>query len=151
MARLVEPAGWVTENGNGPYGTQAEALIADLGEWAEAEATKHRAEGWAAHNRKENIKEATYIGREWAFMTMQFRIRELLDTFKEGLVNSQEGPIASGLPPTLSERIREADECASVAHDFIWGRNGVTKKQANEAIWRLHAVLRPLYGEQGGD
>lgn len=63
----------------------------------------------------------------------------------------QESTAASRLPLTPSERIREADECASVAHDFIWGRNGVTKKQASDAIWRLHAVLRPLYGEQGGD
>ena len=86
MARLVEPAGWVTENGNGPYGTETEALIADLGEWAEAEAVKFRAEGWAAHNRKENIKEATYIGREWAFMSMQFQIKELLDKLEANYV-----------------------------------------------------------------
>jgi hypothetical protein len=78
MARLVEPAGWETENGNGPYGTEVEAQIAELGEWAETEAVKFRAEGWAAHQRKESIKEATYIGREWAFMSIQFKVKELL-------------------------------------------------------------------------
>lgn len=107
MASLVESAGWVTNSGNGPYASEVEALIADLMEWAESEAVKYRAEGWAAHNRKESIKEATYIGREWAFMSMQFRIRELLDTLKEGLVNSQEGPIASGLPPTRNTSVDE--------------------------------------------
>jgi hypothetical protein len=33
---------------------------------------------------------------------------------------------------------------ASVAHDFIHGLNGVTQKQASDAIWTIHQVLRPL-------
>lgn len=39
---------------------------------------------------------------------------------------------------------QRADEAASVAHDFIWGKNGVTKKQASDSIWVIHEVLRPL-------
>lgn len=35
------------------------------------------------------------------------------------------------------------DRAASVAHDFIWGKNGVTQKQASDAIWRIHNALRP--------
>lgn len=54
-----------------------------------------------------------------------------------------------GLPLTPSERARRADAAASVVHDFIYGRNGVTKKEANEAVWAIHDMLRPLYGEQG--
>lgn len=83
MARLVEPAGWVTENGNGPYGTEAEALIADLGEWAEAEAVKFRA---SLSGCGLPILRATYIGREWAFMSMQFQIKELLDKLEASYV-----------------------------------------------------------------
>ena len=37
-----------------------------------------------------------------------------------------------------------ADKAASVAHDYIWGKNGVTKQQASAAIWTIHEVLRPL-------
>lgn len=37
-----------------------------------------------------------------------------------------------------------ADKAASVAHDFIHGLNGVTKAQADAAIWTIHEVLRPL-------
>ena len=58
---------------------------------------------------------------------------------------------AASLPLSRSDRVRRADEAASVAHDFIWGKNGVTKKQASDAIWVIHSMLRPLYGEQGGD
>jgi hypothetical protein len=35
------------------------------------------------------------------------------------------------------------DKAASVAHDFIWGKNGVTKQQASDAIWLIHNALRP--------
>lgn len=35
------------------------------------------------------------------------------------------------------------DEAASVAHDFIWGKNGVSKQKASDAIWRIHNALRP--------
>ena len=79
MAHVVEPAGWVTEEGNGPYGTEVEALVAELKDWAESEAAKYRRDGWDCHKRKEHIKEATYIGREWAFMSMQWKVNELLD------------------------------------------------------------------------
>lgn len=44
--------------------------------------------------------------------------------------------------------LREADEAASVAHDFIHGKNGVTKEQASAAIWLIHEALRPLFEEQ---
>lgn len=44
----------------------------------------------------------------------------------------------------LHVHLRKADEAASVVHDFIYGLNGVTKKQANDAIWAIHEVLRPL-------
>lgn len=43
------------------------------------------------------------------------------------------------------DAIRKADEAASVAHDFIWGENGVTKWQASDAIWQIHNALRPFY------
>lgn len=42
--------------------------------------------------------------------------------------------------------LREADDAASVAHDFIYGKNGVTKEQASAAIWLIHEALRPLIG-----
>jgi hypothetical protein len=45
----------------------------------------------------------------------------------------------------------EADDAASVAHDFIWGLNGVTKEQASEAIHAIHAVLRPYIILEGDD
>jgi hypothetical protein len=85
MATEIQPAGWVTDSGEGPYATEAEALISELWEWAEQEATKYRTEGWAAHNRKEHIKEATYIGREWAFMSFQYRLRELLTRIEQDI------------------------------------------------------------------
>jgi len=43
------------------------------------------------------------------------------------------------------EKLRAADHAASVAHDFIHGLNGVTKEQADAAIWEIHGVLRPLF------
>lgn len=50
---------------------------------------------------------------------------------------------------TQTDRARIADRAASVVHDFIYGKNGVTKKQANDAIWEIHNMLRPMFGEQG--
>jgi hypothetical protein len=47
-------------------------------------------------------------------------------------------------PGDPERRLEEADEAASVAHDFIWGLNGVTQQQASDAIWVIHNVLRPL-------
>lgn len=47
--------------------------------------------------------------------------------------------------PDLETILRQADAAASVAHDFIWGRNGVTKEQASDAIWAVHNALRPLF------
>jgi hypothetical protein len=44
-----------------------------------------------------------------------------------------------------------ADEAASVAHDFIWGLNGVTKEQASDAIHTVHAALRPFIVLEGDD
>ncbi len=44
--------------------------------------------------------------------------------------------------------LREADEAASVAHDYIYGKNGVTKAQASAAIWIIHEALRPLFEEE---
>ena len=35
------------------------------------------------------------------------------------------------------------DKAASVAHDFIWDKNGVTQKQASDAIWQIHNAIRP--------
>jgi len=42
--------------------------------------------------------------------------------------------------------LREADEAASVAHDYIWPqqKGAVTKEEASDAIWRIHDILRPL-------
>ena len=45
----------------------------------------------------------------------------------------------------LEELLRAADAAASVAHDFIYDRNGVTREQASEAIWLIHNALRPLF------
>jgi predicted CoA-binding protein len=45
------------------------------------------------------------------------------------------------------EKLRAADEAASVAHDFIHGMNGVTWEQASFAIWTIHNNLRPLFEE----
>jgi hypothetical protein len=36
----------------------------------------------------------------------------------------------------------DADQAASVAHDFIWDR-GVSREKASEAIWTIHRALRP--------
>lgn len=47
--------------------------------------------------------------------------------------------------PSLESILRTADAAASVAHDFIWNRNGVTKEQASDAIWTIHNTLRPLF------
>ena len=44
-----------------------------------------------------------------------------------------------------------ADQAASVAHDFIWGKNGVTQQEASDAIWRIHNALRPLIVLDGDD
>lgn len=45
----------------------------------------------------------------------------------------------------------EADHAASVAHDFVWGLNDVTKEQADAAIWTIHNALRPLIVLDGDD
>lgn len=52
----------------------------------------------------------------------------------------------------MLDAIRRADAAASTAHDFIYGKNGVTKKQASDAIWTIHNALRPLLplSEQDG-
>lgn len=50
---------------------------------------------------------------------------------------------------SLLPALREADEAASVAHDFIHGSNGVTADEASTAIWRIHSVLRPLIDPSG--
>jgi hypothetical protein len=49
------------------------------------------------------------------------------------------------------EAIIAADHAASVAHDFIWGRNDVTREQADGAIWAIHTALRPFIDFDGGD
>ena len=43
-------------------------------------------------------------------------------------------------------KLREADEAASVAHDYIWPQSEgqVTKAEASDAIWRIHELLRPM-------
>ena len=46
--------------------------------------------------------------------------------------------------PELETILRRADAAASVAHDFIWNRNGVTQREASDAIWLVHNALRPL-------
>lgn len=45
--------------------------------------------------------------------------------------------------------LREADEAASVAHDYVWGLNNVTEQRADEAIWTIHNTLRPLIDPSG--
>lgn len=45
----------------------------------------------------------------------------------------------------VTQTLRAADEAASVAHDFVHGKNGVTREQASEAIWTIHNALRPLF------
>lgn len=49
------------------------------------------------------------------------------------------------------ESFLRADEAASIAHDFIYGKNGVTADQASAAIWVIHDVLRPLIVLDGDD
>jgi hypothetical protein len=51
--------------------------------------------------------------------------------------------------PTWAEPIRAADEAASEVHDYIWSKNGLTLEQANDAIWTIHNVLRPLIAAEG--
>ena len=55
----------------------------------------------------------------------------------------------SGAPEDfdVTEKLRAADEAASVAHDFIHGLGGVTADQASAAIWMIHNTLRPLFEE----
>jgi hypothetical protein len=45
---------------------------------------------------------------------------------------------------TEHRQLVEAEAAASVAHDYIWGENGVTQQQASDAIWTIHNALRPL-------
>jgi hypothetical protein len=45
---------------------------------------------------------------------------------------------------TIRAALTEADQAASVAHDFIFGLNDVTQEEASAAIWRIHNALRPL-------
>ena len=40
--------------------------------------------------------------------------------------------------------LADCDKAASVAHDFIWGKNGITQKQASDAIWQIHNALLAL-------
>jgi hypothetical protein len=67
-------------------------------------------------------------------------------------------PVGDPLPPkpqgeeggspddfAVTEELRAVDEAASLVHDYIWGKNGVTKEQANDAIWKIHNTLRPLF------
>lgn len=53
-------------------------MLEGLEEWAEKQAADYRTEGFKARKDKQPIKEAIYIGREFAFMIMQFKIREIL-------------------------------------------------------------------------
>lgn len=48
----------------------------------------------------------------------------------------------------LARLLRVADDAASVAHDFIYERNGVTKQEASDAIWCIHNSLRPLFEDE---
>ena len=57
-------------------------------------------------------------------------------------------PVDAGEGPISVPTLREADEAASVAHDFIFGLNGVTKEEASVAIWTIHNALRPLLDDQ---
>jgi 1,2-phenylacetyl-CoA epoxidase PaaB subunit len=52
---------------------------------------------------------------------------------------------ARGNDEALVTLLRAADDAASVAHDFIYGRNDVTQRQAGDAIWAVHNALRPLF------
>lgn len=45
----------------------------------------------------------------------------------------------------------KADQAASVAHDFIYGKNDVTQKEASDAIWVIHETLRPYIVLDGDD
>jgi hypothetical protein len=55
----------------------------------------------------------------------------------------------SQTPDDRPSYFREADDAASVAHDFIHGLNGVTKEQADAAIWTIHNTLRPIIDPTG--
>lgn len=37
--------------------------------------------------------------------------------------------------------LAQIDAAAAVAHDFIYGRNGVTQEQASRAIWIIHDAV----------
>lgn len=40
--------------------------------------------------------------------------------------------------------LHQAEHAASIAHDYIWGENGVTQQQASDAIWTIHNAIRPM-------
>jgi hypothetical protein len=42
-----------------------------------------------------------------------------------------------------------ADRAASRVHDYLYDLNGVTRVEANAAIWEIHEVLRPLIDPSG--
>lgn len=44
-------------------------------------------------------------------------------------------------PPVVRAALGEIDRAASVAHDFIYGKNEVTQEQASQAIWRIHDIV----------
>jgi len=79
MARVIEPAGWVTDSGNGPYGTEMEAKIAEVLEWLDIEARKARREAYADQMDGKKIQSATKIGREWAFYRAMSQLQPLIE------------------------------------------------------------------------
>lgn len=36
-----------------------------------------------------------------------------------------------------------ADADASLVHDYLWSKNGISLEAANKAIWEIHRLLRP--------
>ena len=79
MARLVEPAGWVTDIGNGPYATEQEAEIAEVLDWIDEQARACRQQGFEYQMDGKTVQAATMIGREWAFYRTAAKLGELIE------------------------------------------------------------------------
>lgn len=60
------------------------ATLDELEEWADEQATLHRAWGYASQMAGASIIAATHIGREFAFQRMVMRIREMREAILTG-------------------------------------------------------------------
>lgn len=52
-------------------------LLEALEEWTMGESQKYRAEAYAAQMKDDKIRAATYIGREWAYISIAIKLREI--------------------------------------------------------------------------